>query len=109
MKRQLILLFLFFFTSHLCFSQDTIMINPKKTTKIIKKEKPLILVNNTILKYEAMEYLNPNDIESVTVHKDEKAIELYGEKGKYGVILITTKNISKRKLRKMYKEFKDEL
>ena len=56
-----------------------------------------------------MEHLNPNDIESVTVLKDKKAMELYGEKGKFGVIKITTKNISKRKLRKIYKEFKHEL
>lgn len=55
-----------------------------------------------------MKYLNPNDIASVMVWKDEKAIELYGDKGKFGVIAITTKNISKRKLRKIYKEFKDE-
>lgn len=56
-----------------------------------------------------MEFLNPNDIESVTVWKDAKAISLYGDKGKFGVIAITTKNLSKRKLRKMYKEFKDLL
>ena len=33
-----------------------------------------------------MEHLNPSDIESVTVLKDKKAMELYGEKGKFGVI-----------------------
>jgi len=56
-----------------------------------------------------MEYINPDDIESVTVWKDKKAMKLYGEKGKFGVIIITTKNISKRKLIKIYKEFKHEL
>ena len=66
----------------------------------------MIVVNDSILKYEVMKFLNPNDIESVTVLKDAKAIELYGEKGKFGVIKITTKNITKRKLRKIYKEFK---
>ena len=110
MKRQLIqFLFLFFLTSHLSFSQDTIMTQPKKSTNIVKREKPLIVVNDSILRYEVMEHLNPNDIESVTVLKDKKAMELYGEKGKFGVIKITTKNISKRKLRKIYKEFKHEL
>ena len=110
MKRQLILfLFLSFLTSHLSFSQDTIMNQPKKSTNIVKRDKPLIVVNDSILRYEVMEHLNPNDIESVTVLKDKKAMELYGEKGKFGVIKITTKNISKRKLRKIYKEFKHEL
>ena len=80
-----------------------------KNVKIVsKKNDPLIVVNDSILKYEVMAYLNPNDIASVMVWKDEKAIELYGDKGKFGVIAITTKNISKRKLRKIYKEFKDE-
>ena len=109
MKRQLILcLLLFFLTSHLSFSQDTIMTQPKKSTNIVKREKPLIVVNDSILKYEVVEHLNPNDIESVTVWKDEKAKSLYGEKGKFGVIIITTKNISKENLVKIYNEFKDE-
>ena len=121
-------LFLFFVTSNLCYSQETIITKPRKSVTIVilflvnitfsqdknvkivsKKNDPLIVVNDSILKYEVMEHLNPNDIESVTVLKDKKAMELYGEKGKFGVIKITTKNISKRKLRKIYKEFKHEL
>jgi TonB-dependent SusC/RagA subfamily outer membrane receptor len=87
------------FLVNITFSQD-------KNVKIIsKKNDPLIVVNDSILKYEVIEYINPNDIESVTVWKDAKAISLYGDKGKFGVIAITTKNLSKRKLRKMYKEY----
>lgn len=90
------------FLVNITFSQD-------KNVKIVsKKNNPLIVVNDSILKYQVMKYLYPNDIASVMVWKDEKAIELYGDKGKFGVIAITTKNISKRKLRKIYKEFKDE-
>lgn len=37
--------------------------------------------------------------------KDEKALLLYGEKGKFGVIKITTKNISRRKLKKLYQTY----
>lgn len=103
------LLLLFFVTSNLCYSQETIITKPKKSITATKGEKPLIVVNDSILKYEVMEYINPDDIESVTVWKDKKAMELYGEKGKFGVIKITTKNISKRKLIKIYKEFKHEL
>ena len=90
------------FLVNITFSQD-------RNVKIVsKKNDPLIVVNDSILKYEVIAYLNPNDIASVIIWKDEKAIELYGDKGKFGVIAITTKNISKRKLRKIYKEFKDE-
>jgi TonB-dependent SusC/RagA subfamily outer membrane receptor len=36
--------------------------------------------------------LDPADIESIDVLKDKSATDLYGEKGKNGVILITSKN-----------------
>jgi TonB-dependent SusC/RagA subfamily outer membrane receptor len=91
------------FLVNITFSQD-------KNVKIVsKKNDPLIVVNDSILKYEVIEYINPNDIESVTVWKYAKAKSMYGEKGKNGVIVITTKNISKRKLRKIYKQYKNEL
>jgi TonB-dependent SusC/RagA subfamily outer membrane receptor len=35
--------------------------------------------------------INPENIESVSVLKDKSAISIYGEKGKNGVIIITTK------------------
>jgi len=38
-----------------------------------------------------LNYLNPNDIESVDVLKDIDATAIYGSSGAYGVILITTK------------------
>jgi iron complex outermembrane receptor protein len=37
-------------------------------------------------------YLNPNDIESVTVLKDASASAIYGSRGANGVILITTRS-----------------
>jgi iron complex outermembrane receptor protein len=36
-------------------------------------------------------FLNPNDIESITVLKDASAAAIYGSRGANGVILITTK------------------
>ncbi|WP_298707286.1 SusC/RagA family TonB-linked outer membrane protein, partial [Chitinophaga sp.] len=38
-----------------------------------------------------LNYINPNDIESVDVLKDVDATAIYGSSGAYGVILITTK------------------
>ncbi len=40
---------------------------------------------------DAIKQLDPNDIESINVLKDESAIALYGAKGSKGVVLITTK------------------
>ena len=39
--------------------------------------------------------INPNDIESVSILKDAAASAIYGSRGAYGVILITTKNPDK--------------
>ena len=41
------------------------------------------------------ELLNPNDIESVSVLKDAASAAIYGARGPYGVILITTKDPAK--------------
>ncbi len=54
--------------------------------------KALIIVDGVELKAkDGLKSINPNDIESVTVLKDPLAIAKYGDKGKDGVILITTK------------------
>lgn len=41
--------------------------------------------------------VNPEDIESVEVLKDQKARDLYGKKGKNGVVIVNTKNKDKGK------------
>lgn len=41
--------------------------------------------------------LNPNDIASVSVLKDAASASIYGARGSFGVVLITTKNATKGK------------
>ena len=41
--------------------------------------------------------INPNDIENISVLKDAAAASIYGARGAFGVVLITTKNPSKEK------------
>jgi len=41
--------------------------------------------------------INPNDVASVSVLKDAASASIYGARGAFGVILITTKNPSKEK------------
>ena len=41
---------------------------------------------------EEVNQMEPNDIESITVLKDDNAVKTYGEKGKNGVIIIKTKS-----------------
>ena len=50
---------------------------------------PLILVDG--VPCDNIDYVNPNDVENVTVLKDAAAASIYGSKAASGVILITTK------------------
>lgn len=51
---------------------------------------PLYLLNGEEISSEIMKSLNPKTIESITVLKDASA-RAYGEKGKNGVVIVTTK------------------
>jgi TonB-linked SusC/RagA family outer membrane protein len=46
--------------------------------------------------------LNPNDIESVSVLKDASSAAIYGARGSFGVVLITTKSAKKDKVQISY-------
>lgn len=52
---------------------------------------PLVILDDTEVSNETMKKLDPENIESITVLKDVSATAKYGQKGKYGVILITTR------------------
>jgi len=54
---------------------------------------PLILLDN--VEIPSIQLVNPNDIESISVLKDAASASIYGSKGAFGVILITTKKGSK--------------
>lgn len=49
-----------------------------------------------------MNMVNPEDIESVTVLKDASSTAVYGARGTFGVILLTTKNPQKGKTKITY-------
>ncbi|WP_100612485.1 M56 family metallopeptidase [Confluentibacter lentus] len=57
--------------------------------------KALLILNGTEVKLNAIKDLNADDIKNLNVLKGEKAIEKYGEKGKDGVIEITSKEKAK--------------
>lgn len=56
-----------------------------------EKHYPIYIIDDKEVKIEVFEKLQLDDIESLIVLKGEKAIKKYGNKGKYGVIEITTK------------------
>ncbi|MDP5171324.1 MAG: SusC/RagA family TonB-linked outer membrane protein, partial [Bacteroidia bacterium] len=56
----------------------------------INNSDPLYLVDGVIV--NGLDFLNPNDIESISVLKDAASTAIYGTQGANGVVLITTKN-----------------
>jgi iron complex outermembrane receptor protein len=67
----------------------------------INGQSPLIVVDGIILDAggggtvggrNPLNFINPNDIESITVLKDAQATAIYGVRGANGVLQITTKN-----------------
>ncbi|WP_149304666.1 SusC/RagA family TonB-linked outer membrane protein [Pareuzebyella sediminis] len=52
-------------------------------------DQPLYVVDGNIV--GSMSFLNPNDIESVSVLKDASSAAIYGSRASNGVVLITTK------------------
>ena len=63
------------------------------TLNLNKTSEPMLIIDGK--KYAPGEYdlskLNPDDIESVSVLKNQSTLEVYGEDGKNGVVIITTK------------------
>lgn len=61
---------------------------------------PLIIVDGSPC--DNIDYVNANDVESVSVLKDAAAASIYGAKAAAGVILITTKRGQKEKINLSY-------
>jgi len=51
----------------------------------------LVLLDGKEIPYSKMSEIDPNTVKSITVLKDKAALEQYGEKGRHGVVLITSK------------------
>jgi len=94
--KALLNLFIFLFSITTIFAQET------------TDNSPLIVVNENILHKDVLEAIDPKNIESVNVLKDKAATAIYGQNAKNGAILITTKDISKRELKKLYKKYSAE-
>lgn len=53
---------------------------------------PLYVIDGVKANPNAMREINPNSIHSITVLKNASAVESFGEEGRHGVIMITSKN-----------------
>jgi hypothetical protein len=69
----------------------------------------LIIVDDLWVNKSMLSKINANNIESVNIVKGEKAFLLYGEKGKNGAIIITTKKLSRKQKKHLKRQSKIEL
>jgi TonB-linked SusC/RagA family outer membrane protein len=63
---------------------------------------PLYIVDGMPIDPDAMDFINPSDIESVEVLKDAASAAIYGARGANGVVLVTTKQGNKDKFTVTY-------
>jgi len=71
-----------------------ISIRIRGTNSIVGGNEPLYVLDGMPIEPDpsgSLPFLNPNDIESITVLKDASATAIYGARGSNGVIVIKTK------------------
>jgi TonB-dependent SusC/RagA subfamily outer membrane receptor len=54
-------------------------------------QKPLFILDGEVISESVMSVIDPTKIESINILKDQAAVAVFGEKGKAGVVQITTK------------------
>ncbi len=77
-------------------------INIRGVRSLTASNKPLFVVDGIPLISGGIDYLNPKDIESISVLKDASATAIYGSRGANGVVLVTTKGGKKGNLKVSY-------
>ncbi|UQB69766.1 VWA domain-containing protein [Epilithonimonas zeae] len=73
-----------------------------------KSKEPLYIVDGKEESSKILTVLNPNSIESMQILKKEAATSLYGSKALNGVVIIKTKNLSRKEKRALKKQLKTE-
>lgn len=81
--------------------EDTLIASKENSKTVVIKmdgagganngQKPLYVLDGEIISESIMKVIDPNKIEAINVLKGPSATSLYGDKGKDGVIMITTK------------------
>lgn len=66
-------------------------INIRGVRSLKASNTPLFVVDGIPLSSGGIDYLNPNDIESIDVLKDASATAIFGSRGANGVVIVSTK------------------
>ncbi|MDF2193106.1 M56 family metallopeptidase [Paraflavitalea sp. CAU 1676] len=81
---------------------DASLEGPADPHRSMKGRDPMVIVDGVVFREEGsvLHTMDPNDIESVSILKDQAAVALYGERARYGVILVTSKKVKDSSLPK---------
>ncbi|MDR6528854.1 MULTISPECIES: vWA domain-containing protein [Chryseobacterium] len=83
-------------------------VNIKGAASVAPGKDPLYIVNGKIADADDFKALEPSKIENVAVLKDAAATALYGSKAANGIIVVTTKKLSRRE-RKRIEKLQEEI
>jgi len=70
---------------------------------------PLVIINGVPADIEVFKKLNPEKIQSVQIFKGEKAVPVFGARASNGMIVVETKDISRKEKKKLKKLLDDHL
>lgn len=81
--------------------EDTLIASKEKNKSVVIRmdgagassngQKPLFVLDGEVISESTMSVIDPTKIESINILKDQAAVAIFGEKGKAGVVQITTK------------------
>ncbi len=101
MKRYTLFFAILMLGSLTCFAQNAktnaASDTAKKSVTVVHKGQPLYILDDVELPGSDIGAVKPEEIESIRYLNQQKEIEPYGEKGRNGVVIITTKKYKAKK------------
>lgn len=98
-----------FLCSLTLFGQDSLkrksevyILNKSIPSTFDESKKPFVILDGAIVSYDIIEKIDPKKIKEVTVIKRDTS-SIFTHNSREGAIIVTTKNISKKELSKLYK------
>lgn len=74
-------------------------------SSILGNSNPLVVIDGMALDFTALNQIDPNAIESITVLKDAASTAIYGNRASGGVIVVKTKRATKKGVQVSYNNF----
>ena len=75
------------------YSQSIAVVeNPENKPEILAAQPLFIVDDKEVSREEVKEFVKANKIERISVFKNEQAMNLYGDKGRNGAVVILTKD-----------------